>query len=206
MKREIKISFRKMNMKKIIIGLIIVISIYSFIETCSSEIQVDPSEISISMSNEFIFGNTSKNIFILNNNSEIINMSWYIEHPTPESWMRPNKTQMPNLSWICLEPKWQIIPENSSKDFYIYLQIPDSDDNYNQSWEVWATFKSDTGGLIQQEYAIRIYIDTPTKSTDEKQDQTSNENDNLYQLPIIIFLIALFSIIAISIINLKKKK
>lgn len=151
-------------MKRLFILISVLLLSLIFTSISKADVIVSPPEISIKMDNEFINGNTSKKITITNNGEYEINMTWYLENPNPASWMRPNRTYMPDLSWIDLKPRWGIISPYSSANFYIYLSIPESDESLNKHWEIWITFKDSDGGLFNQEYAIRTYIDTPQKA------------------------------------------
>jgi hypothetical protein len=141
-------------------------------------------------------------------------MTWYLENPNPISWMRPNRTYMPNLSWIDVNPRWNIITPHNSSNFYIYLSIPEKSDYLNQHWETWITFKhgKDSGGcLFKQEYAIRTYIDTPKKII-----ISNNQNHDLFSITIgdqieisasdIIILAAIATTLAIVYIAIRNKK
>lgn len=97
-------------MKKTL-ALPISLSLLLFFSTLgNASITVQPLELSITMDKEFIHGNTSKKITITNNNDDSFNATWYIEHPDPISKIRPNRTCMPSLSWVDVEPKWFVIP------------------------------------------------------------------------------------------------
>ncbi len=119
-----------MNIKKTltIIALLLFLLIFSTIT--SADISVQPIEISINMNNDFINGNTSKKITITNNNDYNFNVTWYKEHPNS---IRPNRTNISDLSWIDVEPKWIIIPPKEKGEFYIYLNIPNVDENLHNA-------------------------------------------------------------------------
>lgn len=202
-------------MKRLSILISIILLSLIFASTCKGDVIVQPPELSITMDNEFIHGNTSKKITVTNNNDYDVNMTWYLENPNPISWMRPNRTYMPDLSWIDLKPRWNIIPPHNSANFYIYLSIPESSEYLNQHWETWITFKQGTqksgGGLFNQEYAIRTYIDTP-----KKVEISNNQNNDLFSIKIgdqikipasdIIILAAIATTLAIVYIVIRNKK
>ena len=122
-------------MKKSLIFFILFITIASLcIEIGRCGVSVSPMELSITMRDNLIQGNTSKKITININESDSYNVTWYIEHPTPIEWMRENKTKIPDLSWIDVDPKWNIIPGFDSSDFYIHLSIPDDNDSYGKPY------------------------------------------------------------------------
>ncbi|KYK32623.1 MAG: hypothetical protein AYK22_07235 [Thermoplasmatales archaeon SG8-52-3] len=131
-----------------------------FTSSCLANFNVQPREISIIMNENFIYGNTTKMIIITNNNDENINISWYLDNPT-QDLIRENKTLIPSLSWISIEPKWQIIAPFGSARFYIILKIPEEKENFNQHWETWPVFKQEETQFFNWEHAVRLYIDTP---------------------------------------------
>lgn len=194
------------KMLSIFIGLIFFTVI--FIQVCSGNISVYPREVSIPMNEEFIWENSSKKITIENNGDQSVNVSWYLEHPDPIDWMRQNRTIIPNLSWIDAEPKWCIITPHGSKAFYIYLYVPKREENIQQHWETWITFKQESsGGIFNQEYAVRVYMDTPTEIA------FNNQSQGLPMSLIMTLSVAIIVIIGIGacfvivrIIRTKKKK
>jgi len=149
------------------------------------------------MDQEFIKGNTTKEIVITNNKDKNINFTWYIENPSPAS-RRQNRTNITDLSWVDIEPKWYNASPGDKAYFYIYLKIPENGENLNQSWEVWATFRLGSEGIFNWVHSIRVYIDTP-KNMSVIKNQIIDQN-------IIIFLIIITAIIAIIIIFFYKKK
>ena len=146
----------------------------------------------------FMHGNTSKKITVTNNNEFSINASWYVEHPNPISWMRPNRTRITDLSWIDAMPKWQIVNPKAAVSFYIYLDIPESEELLDQHWETWITFKLDSqdngGDIIHQEYAVRIYIDTPLNLSIINNSNHDTLNYLLYPIFAAILATAVFII------------
>ena len=190
------------KIKKILVVFLILFLFPAFSNTCTASFNVNPRELSITMTNDFLNGNTSKKITITNtDNQKSINISWYLSHPEPISYIRPNKTTIPNLSWIDLEPKWQIIPPNSNAVFYIHFNIPEILENLNKSWESWITFKAETTGFINIEHAVRLYIDTPTNlSIIEKNNQDKGNDQPGFEL--IVFIAA----VAIALLIFRKKK
>ena len=178
-----------------------------FLPICKANFSITPREISITMDDDFIQGNTSKIIIVTNHIEETINISWYIDHPTQDS-IRENKTLIPNLSWISIIPQWKIIPPNGSTMFYIYLDIPREKENLNQNWEIWPVFKQEETQFINWEHALRLYIDTPEMFPNEKnkdQNPPSFINENSI---IIVSITIIFIAVAISlyIFQTKNKK
>jgi hypothetical protein len=195
-------------MKKTLV-LSIILTIILFLPIVGkSTVIFDPLELPITMKNEFIQGNTSKNITITNNNTYSVNATWYLEHPNPDSYLRPNKTFIPDLSWIDVEPKWIVIPPSGIAKFYILLDIPAKDETLNQHWETWITFQLDDnnagGEIFEREYAIRVYIDTPLDAVINNSYISSNSNDyTIYYL--IIAVIAITSLVLIILFYRKKE-
>ena len=193
-----------MNVKFFFIFVIILPFLIVLSSISANSISVEPIEISITMDDSFIEGNTTKKITITNNFDYDYNVTWYVEHPYPITSMRPNKTYMPDLSWITVKPKWQIVPPKTSRNFYIYLNIPSNEDNLNKSWETWITFnggEQESGeGIFNFEYAIRTYIDTPINIKTEENKQ------NIQPTPIFILTITILTIILVGILLHKKKR
>ena len=193
--------------------MLIIIFLFIFIPICKGDFFVQPREISITMNNEFVHGNTSKKIMITNNNNYSTNISWYLEHPNPISWMRPNKTFIPTLSYIDLNPKCYIIPTNDTISFYIYLDIPESEENLEQHWETWVTFKEENQeSIFNQEHAVRVYIDTPIELANSNNysqyDSSMQRKDyiNVTLLAISISIVFTIILLALVILTFKKNK
>ena len=194
-------------MKKSYVILLFFSILLIFTSNCKGNFNVQPRELSIKMEDEFIQGNTSKKIVVTNNIEKEINISWYLDNPT-QDLIRENKTIIPSLSWIIIEPQWKIIPSNGSSIFYIYLDIPEEKDNYNQHWETWPVFKQEESQFFNWEHAIRLYIDTP-----ETHQNDNKKNQNLFSFfsenSLIIFLILIICIsvgISLLFITIKTKK
>jgi hypothetical protein len=164
---------------------------------CQGSFNVNPLELSITMQDELIQGNTLKSIRITNTGDSDINISWYLDNPSLDL-MRPNKTFISNLNWIDLEPEWQLLSPGDGEDFFVYLNIPEDETNANQSWEIWVTFKESEKQFINIEQAVRLYIDTPDEITTAPDDDSDDS-----PLDIVVFIIAL--IIVGFIVNKKKK-
>jgi hypothetical protein len=200
-------------MEKTVPLLLIILLPLIFSSICKGDITVEPREISITMNNEFIHGNTSEKITITNNDDYSINISWYLEHPNPISWMRPNKTCIPTLSWIDLDPKWCVAQPDDNLSFYIHLDIPESEKQEKQHWETWVTFKQEShGSTINHEHAVRVYIDTPGEvSISDNQDQDSLSIDvsnqiRLSALGVVIAVVIVITLLILGILIYKKKK
>jgi len=202
-------------MKKTLVLAVLLILTMFFSDLSMASISVSPAEILITMENGFIHGNTSKKITIKNTGDDSFNATWYIEHPD-ETLRRPNKTCMPDLSWIDVEPKWHIIQADDSADFYIYLDIPENKSLVNRHWETWITFKAGAqehpGGVFNFEHAIRVYIDTPEK-IEKNNDQSggvsavsADDQINIRITNIELVGIIMIILVIISLIIFKKKK
>lgn len=149
----------------------IILLLLVIIPICKANVIVSPAEISITMTDTFIDGNTTKKITVKNHFPYNISVNAWMMHPDIIGWMRPNRTLIENISWITIEPSELIIPSNSSSQFYIYFAIPDNETK-NQTrgkhWEIWAALKinaasENTSSSFKQGYLVRIYVDTPVK-------------------------------------------
>ncbi|KYK21394.1 hypothetical protein AYK21_04830 [Thermoplasmatales archaeon SG8-52-2] len=172
---------------------------------CKGNFSVTPRELSIKMEDYFISGNSSKKIIVTNQIEESINISWYLDNPS-QDLIRENKTLIPSLTWISIEPEWKTIPPNGSTFFYIYIDIPEDKDNYNQHWELWPVFKQEETEFFNWEHAVRLYIDTPEiVPDDEKKEQNlfSIFSENIL---IIFFFVIIFTAAIVSLFFLKIKK
>jgi len=188
-------------MKKTLAFIIPLLLLLVFSTVCRASITAQPLELSITMDNEFIHGNTSKKITITNNNDDSFNATWYIEHPDPISEIRPNRTCIPSLSWVDVEPKWFVIPAYSAGDFYIYLDIPENEELLDKHWETWVTFKAGKlGGFFNLEQAIRVYIDTPGEAA------INNNQDQIPLSDIVIVAVVAISLLILGTLVYKKKK
>jgi len=174
---------------------------------CQGAVVVEPAELTIMINDGFIQKNSPANITILNDNNYTINVTWYLEHPNPSSLLRPNRTFIENFSWIQVTPSWQLVAPYASASFSIVLSIPKRNDLFDQHWETWVTFTphSEHGdGIFQQEYAVRVYIDTPASS-----DQPSIPDSNTQDYTFFILLVLLAALIIGSIVVfywVRKKK
>lgn len=196
--------------------LIILLSITILLNTqlSSANITVSPAELTINIDDIQIDGNTTKKITVTNKNNYTFNVTWYLEHPNPENWIRPNKTRILNLSWIKVTPNYRNIPPNEKTTFFIYLKIPYDPSIKNKHWETWLTFKQgkqkQNTDFINYENAVRIYTDIPDITeyynrfnlTQENNDlKATTTSDNIINTSIII----IFIIIATALYSTKKK-
>ncbi|UCD14077.1 MAG: hypothetical protein JSW60_01290 [Thermoplasmatales archaeon] len=192
--------------KTLTLPILLLLSLF-FSTFGNATITFDPLELKIKMDNEFIHGNTSKNITITNNNNYNINVTWYLEHPNPISYLRPNRTFIPDLSWVDVEPKWLVISPASAAMFYIHLDIPENKELLDQHWEAWVTFQLDEhnggGDIFEYEYATRVYIDTPQKAA--INDSFNNSNSNYYAIYYIFIAAMAITLLLLGILFYKKK-
>ena len=186
--------------KTFVLTLIILISLMLPC-SCKGAMSVHPLELWITMDGEFINGNTSKKIMVKNNDDFSVNFTWYIDHPKPISDMRPNKTCIPDLSWVDIEPKWRIAQPGDTVSFYIHLDILESEEYLSQHWETWPTFKQNKSqGVFGFEHAVRMYIDTPGEvAINNNQDQFSPSD-------IVIVAVVAISLLILGALVYKKKK
>ena len=184
------------NVKKLLLTTILTLIILITLPECKGSFDVQPRELYLSMDKEFINGNTSEKIILINTGDSEINISWYLDNPSPDL-IRLNRTIIPNLNWIDLEPKWQTIQAYNNSEFFIYLNIPEDKNYLNKYWEIWITFKEEETGFIKFEHAVRFYIDTPKN--------LKEVNDNILTFSIIVFVVLIF-IVFLSIIYFYKKK
>lgn len=196
-------------MKKLFAGIVLLLFFSSLSYICKANIAIYPEQISINMDEDFIYGNTLKKIIVTNNNLEDFNVTWYLENPTPPSKIRPNRTIIPDLSWIDLEPKWRVIPPRGSGEFHIYLNIPKTKDTINKKWESWITFKGVDKEIFNIEYAIRLLINTPTDDSgivDEDGDYFSIKLGDPLTITLSSVLIVVAIVAALLIFNFKFRK
>lgn len=198
------------NKNKTIIVILFLFSFNLFSNTVSAGFSVEPIEISIDMKDEISNGNTSRKIVVKNNYDFKQNFSWYIIHPEPVKWMRPDKSKIPDLSWVTLKPEKITIDAYSTGKFYIHLYIPELKDYYDEQWETWIVIKPDENNqnLFKQEYAVRTYIKTPIQKTENNDIKSINTEDNT-RVIVTFFsfsMVLILSIITLIIIFLHKKK
>ena len=201
-------------MKKTILLIFFILLLLFFSTNSIANLSVQPIEISIDMQDEFISGNTSKIIVVTSNYDCDCNVTWYKEHPDPIEWIRPNRTKIPNLSWIDVQPKWQIIPPGVHANFYIYTNVPKNEETISKNWETWITFKmggqEHSAGPFNREYAVRVYIDTPESIENENALPGVSTEDQVVpsiHTAILIFIICIILLLLLVVLlNFKSKK
>ena len=198
-------------MKKIWVLTIIFFLFLNYIPTVKGNFSVSPREISVKIDKGFQKMNKTSFITVQNPNNYSINITYYVDNPDPISWIRPNRTLIPDLSWIYIKPIYQVISPMSSEKFYINHNIPIKDENLNKNWEVWIVFKQEESGFLNFENVIRLLIDTPKQidSKDSGKDflSISKYNDDRLQFSnfIIFVLIIILALIVVLIFNKEKK-
>ena len=171
-----------------------------FAISCRANVIVEPAELTITITDNFLQENTSTNITILNDNNYTINVSWYLENPNPPSLLRPNRTFIENLSWIHVAPFWQLVDPYAIASFSIFLTIPQRNDLFDQHWEAWVTFtphREHDNGVFFQEYAIRVYIDTPVSSAQPSIPDSNAQEHDFFTLLLITGAIITGSLLAL---------
>jgi len=131
--------------------------------------KICPAKLEISMKNDFPKGEIRYKIQVTNPSSHPINVTSSVRNPTSQS-LSPGYTNIPDLSWVNVEPKVKTIPANSYDFFNLTINIPENEKkyHYNESWEVWAIFYSPdsfkSGGSVSFniKLAVKIFIHTPS--------------------------------------------
>ena len=172
------------------------------------------------MENKLIQGNTSQKITITNNNDYSFNVTWYTTNPNPADWIRPNRTFIPDLSWVDVEPKYIVISAEDKGVFYIHLNLPEIEEIIDKKWEIWVVFKpgiqQQGNGFFSYEHAVRVYIDTPSElNIDNNIDKPGNndeitsavvDDNSLFPALNISLVIVFFIVLIVGFILYKKKK
>ncbi len=101
-----------------------------------------------------------------------------IKNPT-ESSITEGYSNIPDLSWLNVEPEERIIPAKSKSFFTLEVNIPEDEKkfHYGEKWEVLACVyeksNSTKGSVtINMKLATKVFIHTPVKASEEK---TSND-------------------------------
>lgn len=187
-----------MNMRKYFVFIFFFLILIKCSTTCQSGFDIYPREITIKMDEEFIHGNTSRNITIINVDDSRINITWYLDHPDPISWIRPNRSLIPSLNWIDLNPKFQLIKANGNAKFDIFLNIPEIEENSKKQWETWIVFKEEENKFINYEATVRLLIDTPTEINANNNDFFSINIGDKIRIPVFDAIIFILIILLIS--------
>ena len=149
-------------MKKSIIILVTFILFICFSTVSQAGVRVSPAELSMNIDDCTEDGHFSGRITIN------ISVTASVKHPDIVEWMRADRTYIKNLSWISVEPSYQVISSGNSSYCYVNISIPKKfvDDCVNQRWESWAAFKigdptGATNSSLREGYLIRVYVNTP---------------------------------------------
>ncbi len=180
--------------------IVLLLFLLYFTVSCQANVIVEPAELSITLTENFLQENTSTNITILNENNYTINVTWYLEHPNPPPLLRPNRTFIENLSWIHVTPSWQLVDSFGKASFSISLVVPQRADLFDRHWESWVTFTPHTlhgNGVFSQEYAIRVYIDTPISSDQPSIPETNDPRTDFFTFLFIASVIITGSLLAL---------
>lgn len=199
-----------MKIRKIALLIIFFQLFFTTTTICRGGFDIYPRELTITMYNKFIQGNTSRDITIINVNDDSINITWYLDHPNPISWIRPNRTLIPKLTWVDVKPKFQIIPPKGSAKFDIYLGIPNKEENLKKQWETWIVFKEEENKFINIESTVRLLIDTPSKlqNNNQNQDFLSIKIGDDIKIPLsdILLISSIIILVILSLLIIKRKK
>ncbi|MDH7517595.1 MAG: hypothetical protein QHH19_04550 [Candidatus Thermoplasmatota archaeon] len=198
-------------MKKIATIASVILVLLFLMPPCKANVVVSPTEISITMTDSFIEGNTTKKITVKNYFPYNISVKAWMMHPDIIEWMRPNKTFIDNLSWITIEPSEQIIPPNSSSYFYIYLAPLDNEtknETLGRHWEIWAALKinaasGNSSSSFKQGYNIRVYVDTPEQPSEPSESMFPEE---LIYYTVTAVALAILLVLIFYFYRQKKKK
>lgn len=168
-------------------------------------VKVEPAKLVIDMLEGYPDSGIHYNIRVTNPFSYDIQATSQVIHPYS---LRSNYIRIPDLSWIEVKPEELTIPANSSKEFEMFIDIPDEEKplHYNEGWEIWViitpkcyTIVDDDpmGITFQTRLAATVLIHTPPW---ERKMQIPL---NIYfiLLPIFVF-IALFIVLS----YMKKKR
>ncbi len=192
---------------KYILRFLLLFLLFFFTISCQADVRVEPAELTITIIDDFQQKNPPTNITILNENDYTVNVTWYLENPNPIALLRPNRTFIENLSWIHVTPSWRLIRPNATESFSIFLTIPELNDLLNQHWETWITMtphQDGTSSIFSQEYAVRLYIDTPTSSAQPSIPDSNTIGADLLVLLLIAGVVIMGGILAFYLL-LKKK-
>jgi hypothetical protein len=189
--------------KTLTLIIFILLTLVLLLPSSKADFDVNPRELYVTMTDKFINGNTSKSILVFNTGSYDINVTWYLDNPT-EDKIRENRTIIPDLNWIDLDPTIHELNKGNSTSFYIILNIPENKIYLNQHWEVWVTFKPEKSDFITFEHAVRLYIDTPTNLTN--QNSSNSEIDYKNSIIFGVVVIAIIVVVIFFILRFLHKK
>jgi hypothetical protein len=198
-----------MILKKTFWLMVVFLFVLILLPITQGSFDVYPRELTISMRNGFIQGNTSRYIEVQNLKNKSINITWYLDHPNPISWIRPNRTLIPNLNWIEIKPASKIIPPGGIERFDIFLDIPNKEENLKKQWETWIVFKDSELKFINFEATVRFLIDSPIHfNYNNNNEFLSIKIGENISIPVVDFIIIIMIMILVSIglYMVKKRK
>jgi hypothetical protein len=159
------------NVKKILWFVILLVFLLQLLTTqAQASLQIWPGKLTISMPEGYPTERISYLIEVTNPYTYSVNASARVENPDMQQ-LTTNYSNIPDLSWITVEPETLYLPANTSSTFKVFLDVPKSERSnyYNTSWETWVVISSDkpagdTGGLVfQVELAVKLFIHTPSQ-------------------------------------------
>jgi len=163
-----------MDVKRLILIFLLTLLVFGNILLCVSpctkgeEVKVSPAKLTITI-DDYPKKEIHYKIKVTNPYSYDLKTTTRVIHP----WdLTDNYMMVPDLSWIKILPETFYIPGKSYKEFEVILDIPKNEKilHYNESWEAWIQIMpmrqidtmNGTGVAMQIQYAVRLFIHTPT--------------------------------------------
>jgi len=186
--------------KLVIIGGVLLLLIC--LSNSSVAIKIWPGIMTIEMPEGYPEGPISYKISVTNAHPNGVNVTAKARNVKNLSLDFQN---MPDLSWINIEPEILYVPGKSTKNFEVIIDIPDSEKplHYNESWESRIIVSTDPpepegGGIVfKVELVVKLFIHTPVDI--DKSETTST----LYYF--IILVILFISIVSVYFIFKRSK-
>jgi hypothetical protein len=191
--------------KKLII-LILAISILlpSFSIVTNAGFEIWPGKLTITMNKWYDNWVETKynKIQVTNPFSYGINVSVRLDYPSSET-ISDGYSNIPDLSWIKIEPKMIYLPPYSSDKFEVIIEVPKDEQSkhFNEKWETWAVFDSNLfpggqGGMnFKVDIAVKLFLNTP-----------EGEAEGMQYLPIVFFVFFSFFMVLIILFYINKRK
>jgi len=156
--------------KLTILFLTILVLFPSFSVVTKGGFEIWPGKLTITM-NEWYdkWVETKYNkIHVTNPYSYGINVSVKLDHPGAEV-IYEGYSNIPDLSWIKIEPLILYLPPYSSDTVKVIIEVPKDEQSkyFNENWETWVIFDSNLypggqGGMnFKVELAVKLFINTP---------------------------------------------
>jgi hypothetical protein len=156
-------DLRKIS-KAVFISMILIGTVCFLIPSAKSNITLWPGILTINMS-EYPEGEIEyKKIYVTNPYDYEVEVITEIANP---QGLTKGYSNIPDLSWIDVNPEVLSIPAKSDGCFSLIIDIPEEEkaSHYNESWEVWIRFfkkpESDSGVIFNVKLASKIFIHTP---------------------------------------------